>query len=372
MRIFVLLCVFIGGLGQGVVNPKLPEILPDHDRLAIDSGISASLMYLGIFFMSFLYGRWADRGITFRQLSLGLLAYAAVLGLLVLAKSKEAVFALRLLEGLSLSAVYVSADVVLCRASSDEERGQWLSYYGAALSLGLLVGPALLLLAEVWSAPQALKISLLGVAALALCFSAASTRFHLPAAPSAEGDAKIRNARAPLAGVLYGFLEAGLVAVLGATVALSYHTKPEYVFVAIIISAALASIFWGWLIDRIGGRRTLAAVFALLTLTLLALSLWQKWQPSEGLILAAAVAFGLAAGGIYPAGFAWLVEGVHPSRFGYASGLFTRAYGLGSLFGPLCFGLAVEKAGPLGLFMLPAGLGIVGLIFARSAAAEVG
>ncbi len=83
-----------------------------------------------------------------------------------------------------------------------------------------------------------------------------------------------------------------------------------------------------------------------------------------GAAAAAAVGFavfGVAAGGIYPAGFAWLVEGCPPSRYGYASGLFTRAYGLGSLFGPLCFGIAIEGAGEKGFFALALALGLMGI-----------
>ncbi|MEG6624273.1 hypothetical protein V2B08_33750, partial [Pseudomonas aeruginosa] len=83
-------------------------------RLALDSGVSASLMYLGIFFASFLYGRVADRGHVFRLLAGGLFLYGVVLFLFRAAASREAVFLLRFFEGLGLSAIYVSADVVLC------------------------------------------------------------------------------------------------------------------------------------------------------------------------------------------------------------------------------------------------------------------
>ncbi|MGZ6469382.1 MAG: MFS transporter, partial [Bdellovibrionota bacterium] len=120
MRLLVLACVFIGGIGQGVVNPKLPEILASPENLALDSGISASLMYVAIFLASFWYGSVADRGGTFRLLRLGLLSYAGILYLFSRAHSVEFVYLLRFLEGLGLSAVYVAADVVLCRASKDE------------------------------------------------------------------------------------------------------------------------------------------------------------------------------------------------------------------------------------------------------------
>ncbi len=368
MRIFVLLCVFLGGLGQGVVNPKLPELLADHVRLALDSGVSASLMYLGIFAASFLYGRLADRGYIFRLMAAGLFLYSVVLVLFCLAKSKEAVFALRLFEGLGLSAIFVSADVVLCRKSGDEERGRWLSYYGVALSLGLLSGPLAVLLVEGLRAGSALAPTLIGLAVLTALFGALSLRFRLTAHPDGLEETKALRRSATAAAAIYGFLEAGLVAVLAALVVEKFQASTEKVFLALLLSAAPASLFWGWLIDRIGGRKALRVVFLVFTLSEACLLL----APSNPLtpFLAAAV-FGVAAGGIYPAGFAWLVEGCSPSQYGYASGLFTRAYGFGSLLGPLCFGLAIEEAGERGFFALAFVLGVAGIACASRDSKEV-
>jgi MFS family permease len=364
MRMFVLLCVFLGGLGQGVVNPKLPELLSDHSRLALDSGISASLMYLGIFAASFLYGRLADRGGTFRLLAGGLLLYSAVLFLFAKANSREMVFALRLVEGLALSAVYVSADVVLCRASKDEERGRWLSYYGVALSIGLLAGPATTLIAERFTAGSALSPTLVALAVVTLLCAGACFAFRLPPAVNHAGDSGIER-KAALAATLYGFLEAGLVAVLAAVVVKYFLASAERVFIALLLSAVPASLFWGWLIDRIGGRQTLRWVF--FTFVVTQAILLCHLVPANILPYAAAASFGIAAGGIYPAGFAWLVQNCGPAQYGYASGLFTRAYGLGSLFGPLAFGFAVEWGGAVGFFALALALGLAGIACASRA-----
>lgn len=371
LRIFVLIAVFIGGLGQGLVNPKMPEILSDHSRLALDSGISASLMYLGIFAASFLYGSWSDRGHTFRLLAVGLLGYALVLIAFCFTRSKDGVFALRFFEGLSLSAIYVAADVVLCRASSDQERGQWLSYYGIALSLGLLLGPLMLLCTEFLNLGQGLNSSLYLVSAVAVLCFAYTFRFSLPR-PEHGGDTEIQNKTPALAAVLYGFLEAGLVAVLAAIVVQFFKSKVEWIFTLIILSAVLASIAWGTCIDKFGGRSTLKIVFLIFSSAMALVTFTQIIHPTEVSLLASAVAFGTAAGGIYPAGFAWLIEGSPPAKYGYASGLFTRAYGLGSLFGPLIFGLAAESAGSLGFFSVAAFVGFAGFIFVTRSAKSKG
>ena len=365
LRIFVLLCVFIGGLGQGVVNPKLPEILKDQSHLAINSGISASLMYMAIFLASFVYGKVADRGYVFRLLMGGLIAYSVVLISFIYSHSVNQVFILRFLEGLSLSAMYIAADVVLCRASSDKDRGQWLSYYGVAISIGLLLGPAMLLLVSFVHGQEDLAVSLLVVAGLALLFSIVSFFFRLPST-GAEPTTQITHKSAAMGAVLYGFFEAGLVAVLSAVIAQSFSgIKVEVIFTVLILSAALASIVWGILIDKIGGKNTFAWVCLSLAVSLGLVSFLTLQFTQTFIIYLAAVGFGIAAGGIYPAGFAWLVTGVPASGLGYASGYFTRAYGLGSLVGPLVFGFSVDRLGANGLFVLSALVGLAGFIFAK-------
>jgi MFS family permease len=149
-----------------------------------------------------------------------------------------------------------------------------------------------------------------------------------------------------------------------------FSASAESVFIALILSAVPASLFWGWLIDRVGGRRALRWVFAVFIAT--QAILLGGFLPAAILPFAAAISFGIAAGGIYPAGFAWLVEGCAPAQYGYASGLFTRAYGFGSLLGPLAFGFAVEAGGASGFFALALLLGFAGVACASRVSKETG
>ena len=276
LKMFVLFCVFFGGLGQGVVNPKIPELLGGEGNLAENSGISASLMYLAIFFASFQYGKWADRGKLFFLLRGGLISYTGILILFAFTRTKEGIFLLRFFEGLSLSAIFVSADVVLCRSSSDEDRGRWLSYYGVALSLGLLFGPAILLILESLDVPSAIFWSLLVVAFFAILSAFLSFTFHLPTLETQDEVASL-NRRASISAALYGFLEAGLVAVLAAAVLRSFSAKIETIFIVLILSAAAASAIWGIIIDRVGGRTTLFCVHLVLCAGLAVIAFLEIW-----------------------------------------------------------------------------------------------
>ena len=358
IRVFALICVLFGGMGQGIVAPKLPELLRGSHALAFDSGFSAALMYLGIFVSTFRYGKWADLGKTHRLLSFGLFGYA--LSLIALGFSAEVwqLFVARFFEGLALSAIFVAADYILGRLSLPKERGRWLSYYGVALSIGLLLGPILSLVFTKTAIEMGVSDlnsrsplpSLLFVATLVLLlgFLALSTRVGQVALDSAE---KPRLNRAALwGGWAYGFLEAGLVAVFPVLAITEFKVIPEYLLIAVIVVAAISSLLWGAWSDRHGPKSVMRILLLLLILGPMLLSALHFVFAIQGLAFISALLFGILSGGMYPVGFAWLLEALPESNYGYASGAFARAYGLGSLFGPLCVGLGAQAAGARGLY----------------------
>lgn len=374
MRLFVLACVLLGGMGQGVVAPRMPELLAGSSQLALASGISAALMYLGIFLSTFLYGSVADRGRVHWLLAPGLVAYAAITIGLGFCDSTPELFALRFLEGLALAAIYVAADFALGRLSSDGERGKWLSFYGVALSIGLILGPLLSLGAPeiaraLGAAPELAEKPLLPlsvVAALALGLALFAWPRRVPAAES-EGPAESALDPRPLiAGSVYGFMEAALVAVFPALAVSELHVVPEHCLLITILVAALFSVGWGELSDRVGAKPVSLILVATLALAPSALAFFgtRALEP-ELLAYASAALFGLIAGGLYPVGFSWLLTGLPRSRYGYASGAFARAYGAGSLAGPLAAGAVAERAGFFGLLLV---LSVAGVLAAAAIA----
>ncbi len=108
-RFIALVCTLIGGMGQGVVAPKLPELLHNGTRLALQSGISATIMYFGIYVSTFRFGKMADRGLVHRVRTGGLWGYCLAFLFIGFAPNNPSLFAARFIEGLSLSAVFVAA-----------------------------------------------------------------------------------------------------------------------------------------------------------------------------------------------------------------------------------------------------------------------
>lgn len=383
-RILALLCVCVGGMGQGVVAPKMPELLQGNADLAWESGVSAGLMYLGIFLSTHFYGRWADRGYVHRLLTGGLWLYILTLIGLALSNSLIAIYAARFVEGVALCAVYVAADFVLGRLSLRHERGQWLSYYGVALSTGLLLGP-LVGLGSAQIFPGLTLIPFLGVASLALIASLFTVKLRVhevsegsaedvPATdsptlksqdlprPPVDTLASGKSTWGALAmGVNYGYLEAGLVAVFPVVAIQEFQTRPEWCLVIVILVAAVTSVAWGMLSDRIGAVPVLWTLMGVLTFGALLLSGGRSWLEPFPYLVTSCVFFGAVAGGVYPVAFSWLLGSVPDTHYGQASASFSRAYGLGSLLGPLLAGLATQAQGVRGLMLIQALAGVLGV-----------
>ncbi len=350
IRILALVCVMLGGMGQGVVSPRLPALLHESNQIAFDAGASAALMYLGIFISTFFFGKWADRGWVNRIMGFGLSAYSLILAGFIFAASVFSIFTLRFIEGVALSAIYVSADFILGRASEPKQRGKWLSFYGIALSIGLGLGPVMNLLNSDQAAPV---FSLCMVAALALLLGWVMGFRIIPAVSDELSSEPFQYSfPALLSGASYGFIEAGLVAVLPVVALQQFHYSPEKGLIVVIISAALFSLLWGELSTRIRNRTIVQFLFLMLAVGCLAL--FFKSQ-----IILSCILFGAVAGGLYPIGFAWLLEGLPEAAFGKASGAFSRAYGLGSLGGPLTLGFLAERYSQNGLY---AGLSAIGAL----------
>lgn len=374
-RVFVLLCVVLGGMGQGVVAPKLPLLLHDSAQLAWDSGLSASLMYLAIFISTFYFGKLADRGRVHWLLGPGLMLYTATMLALGGAPSRVVFFIARFIEGLSLSAIFVSADFVLGRLSNLKERGRWLSYYGVAISVGLLLGPTISLGLARIGAPIVAPFVIVGAAALMLGLLSLSKRVP-PVDLNVEVAGHLSNPieYGPLiTAVAYGFMEAALVATLPVLAAQYFQVKPEPGLIAIIVSAGVSSLFWGYLSDHWKPKGVVHLLFGILMLGPFLIWIFSgsltRSLSSSSVFYLSCIIFGTLAGGLYPIGFAWLLEKLPENRFGEASGAFARYYGLGSLFGPLAIGWAVNRWEMSGMLLGLSATGVLGfgaIILARA------
>jgi MFS family permease len=150
--------------------------------------------------------------------------------------------------------------------------------------------------------------------------------------------------------VSYGALESALVSVLPVLALREFHVRAEWCLIVLILTAAVSSLIWGNRSDRWGPRAVATVLVGLLVLLPMLLLLLIPTLSPAALGWSACVVFGILAGGLYPVGFSWLLVGLPEAHYGYASGAQARAYGLGSLVGPVSVGLVVERFHAAGLF----------------------
>ncbi len=151
-QLFALLaCVFVVMIGFGITLSVLPFYV---ERLALSGGASRQSIVLHVGLLTGVYpliqlifaplwGRWSDR-IGRRPLVLiGIAGYVVAQVLFGLANSLWLLYAARAIGGMLSSATLPVAAAYVADLTTEEERGQGMTWFGTAVSLGVVVGPAL-------------------------------------------------------------------------------------------------------------------------------------------------------------------------------------------------------------------------------------
>ena len=124
-------------------------------------------------------------------------------------------------------------------------------------------------------------------------------------------------------------------------------SEARYVLITLTVVAVLASFGWGWLVDRIGPRRTLLAVLVSWTVGLLIIGLVVAKIP----FLIAGAILGSGLGGVAVTDRLLLIRLAPPALVGEMFGLYGLAGKLSAVIGPVLYGGIV--------FVLAPGLGTV-------------
>lgn len=151
-QLFVLLaCVFVVMIGFGITLPVLPFYV---ERLAVEGGASRQSIVLHVGLLTGVYplvqlifaplwGRWSDR-IGRRPLVLiGIAGYVLAQVFFGLATSLWLLYAARTIGGMLSSATLPVAAAYVADMTTEEERSRGMAWFGTAVSLGVVVGPAL-------------------------------------------------------------------------------------------------------------------------------------------------------------------------------------------------------------------------------------
>ncbi len=151
-RLFILFaCLFVVNIGFGIVLPVLPFYT---ERLALAEGVSRNSvgMHVGLLtsiyaFMQLLFaplwGRLSDRAGRKPLLLLGIFGYALAQVLFGIASNLWLLYLARIVGGILASAVLPAAAAYVADKTTEKDRNRGMAWLGTAMSLGVVVGPAL-------------------------------------------------------------------------------------------------------------------------------------------------------------------------------------------------------------------------------------
>ena len=133
-------------------------------------------------------------------------------------------------------------------------------------------------------------------------------------------------------------------------------------FTAYTVAALFLRVFFGWLPDRIGPKRVLLpALLALATGFL-----WLGQATTDRDVVIGGLLCGIGHGYAFPILFGLVVSRAPEANRGMAMAVFTALFDVGVLVGGPFFGLVIERSGFSQMFVVAAGVTLVGtLIFYR-------
>lgn len=344
--------ITVFGFALGMTYPLL-SLLLEADGISTNMiGINSAMMPIGILLFSpvlpLLSRRFGSRYVA--------ISAAIVTALLLLAykafDSLEAWFIIRLLQGMSVSALFVLSEAWVLQYAGNAHRGKVVAIYGAILSASFGAGPALVS----WIGIQGWLpfvigaiVVLLSVIPLALVQDETTPEAEETAASGISSFAS--KAPVLLAAVaVFAVFDAATLAFLpvyGLRTGLDLSTA-ALALTALIMGNVVLQFPIGWMADRYPKRKvlgfcTLTTIFFALLLPYVNTTLWM-WP--------VLIALGAAGYGVYTVSLADLGDRFDGHELVTGSAAFAVMWGMGALLGSISGGWAMSLFGPHGLPLL--------------------
>jgi MFS family permease len=256
-------------------------------------------------------------------------------------------FASRVVTGFAFSGLYVVAESWINDRSSNQTRGQLLSFYMLAQYGGLLAGQAMLNLAD----PAGFQ--LFSVVAIAISLAVVPILLIIRDAPAFAEFRHVSLAE------LYHISPLGAVATLGTGLAQSAFFSMAAVYGQKIgfgtaevsfymMAAILGGVALQWPVGRLSDRFERRWVLTVVTFAAALVALGAILAPSASLVALTAAAFlysGMALP-IYSLSVAHTNDFLKPDQMVAASSTLVLLYGIGAVGGPLAVGFIMGALGP--------------------------
>jgi MFS family permease len=293
---------------------------------------------------------------------------ATALMALFLVESLWAWFPLRFVLSIGLNGLFVATEFWINQLATENNRGRYISLYGACISGGFGVGPAILsILGTKGISPFAIGSSML-LLALVPVFAARKAAPQLDHAAGPSTLTVLRTAPAILsAALVFGAIDAGLAGLFPVYAVRSGYSETH---AALAITAmSLGSFVFqyplGMLADRMN-RQTLLIVCAATGVLGAVLTPFVVATPS--LTYPLLFVWGGLFMGIYTVGLTLLGERFRGRALASANATYVMLYAVGLLGGPVFEGFALDLWNPHGFMVVLAlisGLYVLFLMFNR-------
>ncbi len=344
------ICVF--GFAFGMTYPLLSLLLESRGVSTDMIGINSAMMPIGILLFSGIIPV-ASKKMGSRNVAILAAIITAFLMLsFKIFDSLAAWFVIRLLEGMSISTLFVLSESWIVRFASEAQRGRVVAIYASILSASFGAGPALV----AWIGIQgwtpfiiAAIVILLGVFPLLLINEdeteqpeeTGATGFFL-FAPKA-----VILLVAVMTFAIFDAASLSFIPVYGLQIGLDLSTATS-ALTALIVGNIVLQFPIGWLADKYPKQRVLGycAAATIVLALLLPVTMATPWM---WLILVLTGAFGYS---VYTVSLAILGDRFSGHELVTGSSAFATVWGIGALVGSVSGGWSMSNFGPHGLPVL--------------------
>jgi MFS family permease len=359
-----IIAVFTVGLCWGIIIPVTSVILEGKAIATPVIGLMASAIFVGMAVGAPGVGKLIERFGIKPVLLAGLVVSGVLMVMCALFTSVPIWIALRCVLGITFGAVIISSEVLINRASSDDNRGRNLGMYAFAFSFSLMVTPVALWLVRFGTG---VPFVFGGLACFGAAFCMRTTirigARDTSAAPSLVQRLFKRISLSLMTNFIAGFMEGSLIALIPLyTLREGFNPAQTGILLsAFMIGHGGSPPFIGMLADRIGLRRVLALVYVLgIVVFMIILAGTFRMSLAVPLMLA-----GMSVGALYPLAVGIIGERLSSEDLPRGNAMITSAYGMGSILGPLVPAIIMHVTVPQSLFMMSAFLYIIVLIVMR-------
>jgi len=293
---------------------------------------------------------------------------AAALGFVFVHTIGPALFALRIVQGVSFAAAFTASTTMAAELAAPERRAQALGVFGVSTLLTHAIGPTF----------GEEIVHRFGFAAL-FCVAAACTLAAVPVLRGVQTRSvhPVETAPPPwsvsrlqwivIATMTLAGMGFGAVMTFIPTYVRSHELGRVALFYApYSVTAMMTRVFGGGLSDSIGRRATVLPALAALAVSIAALA----WVGNVAALVAVGALFGAAQGISYPTLHAFLVDLTPPAHLGRSQAMFNGAFNLGVMASAFVFGPVTDHFGHRTMFSCAAVLPLLAAALLYSTARD--